>query len=143
MTVRIDVMRPPAGVTSGEVDAGSGATVRVDEVAPGTAGEWRPYLVRWIGGEAVAAPGVRSILGRPHQNAPERFIALRQAGAKINKQHLWIMPSAWTVVVGRFPRPTWCTSTMAPLPPASEVEASGPTVDITPSRGELVLTLTA
>jgi len=141
MTVRVDVLRPPAGVTSGEVD-GSGATVRVDEVAPGTAGEWRPYLVRWIGGEAVAPPGVRSILGRPHQSAPERFIALRQAGARINKQHLWILPSAWTVVVGRFPSANPVHVNGAPLPPASEVEVSGPTVEITLSRGELVLTLT-
>ena len=97
-------------------------------------------IVRWPGGEARLAIAHDVIVGRPHADAPPHFIALAGAGAKINKQHLWIAATA----IGRADRPlpkaTRCTSTVQALAPGREIEVALP-AEISLSRGDLVLTV--
>ena len=130
MTVRLDSF-----LKAGElaVRGAPADTVFVDD----TGGR---HVVQWPGGEARLEIGATVVLGRPHAEAPPRFIALTGAGAKVNKQQLWIAVGATTARVGRFPNANPIHVNGQQLAAGQELEAALP-LEITLSRGELVLTV--
>jgi hypothetical protein len=132
MTMRFD-----SWAVSGEIAArasGSTETVIVDDLtAPG-------HVLRWSGGEAQLALGATIIVGRPHSDPPAHFIALAGAGAKINKQHLWLVAGPTTVRIGRFPRANPVQINGQSLAAGNDLEVGLP-AEISLSRGELVMSV--
>lgn len=136
LTVRFD-----AGQLGGLMKAvGSSETVIISEVGAAP----RRYRLRWQHGEATLAFGATFVLGRPHPGAPEGFVALAGASAKINKQQLWIATAPGGVRVGRFDAANPVHVGGEALAPGAElaVTVAAP-LQIALSRGELVLTLEA
>jgi hypothetical protein len=132
LTVRFD-----AGQLGGLMRAvGSVETVIVQDAG----GAARSLRLRWPHGEATVALGTTAVLGRPHVGAPAGFVALTGASAKINKQQLWIAPTAAGVRVGRMAAGNPVHVNGAAIAAGEEVLVSGP-LEIALSRGELVLTL--
>ncbi|MBA3455999.1 MAG: DUF3662 domain-containing protein [Deltaproteobacteria bacterium] len=136
MTVRLDswavageiVARAPKAPTD---------TMFVDDSA-GAGGE--RCTLQWPGGEARLEVGVTIVVGRPHAEAPARFISLTGAGAKVNKQHFWIALGTSTVRVGRFATANPVHVNGQAVVAAEELEAPLP-VEISLSRGDLILTV--
>jgi hypothetical protein len=130
-------MRFESWAVSGEIAArasGSTETVIVDDTtAPG-------HVLRWSGGEALLALGATIIVGRPHADPPPHFIALAGAGAKVNKQHLWLLAGARTVRIGRFPKANPVQINGQSLAAGDDVEVGVP-AEISLSRGELVMSV--
>jgi Protein of unknown function (DUF3662) len=133
LTVRFD-----AGQLGGLMKAvGSVETVIVQD--PGAAP--RAYRLRWPHGEAALALGATFVVGRPHPGAPPGFISLTGAGAKINKQQLWLAPVAsGGVRIGRLAAANPVHVGGEALGPGEERTVTAP-AEIALSRGELVLTL--
>ncbi len=134
LTVRFD-----AGQLGGLMKAvGSSETVIVSEVGAPP----RRYRLRWPHGEALLTLGATFVLGRPHPGAPEGFVALAGASAKINKQQLWIATAPGGVRVGRPAAANPVHVNGEALAPGGElaVTVAAP-LSIALSRGELVLTL--
>jgi hypothetical protein len=132
MTVRFD-----SWAVSGEIAArasGSTETVIVDDLTASG------HMLRWSGGEATLALGATIIVGRPHSDPPAHFIALAGAGAKINKQHLWLMAGPTTMRIGRFPRANPVQINGQSLEAGNELEVGLP-AEISLSRGELVVSV--
>jgi hypothetical protein len=131
MTMRFD-----SWAASGEIAArpGSTETVIVDDLtAPG-------LVLRWPGGEAQLALGPTILVGRPHADPPAQFIALAGAGAKINKQQLWLVAGPSTVRIGRFPRANPVQINGQSLAAGNDLEVGLP-AEISLSRGELVMSV--
>lgn len=138
MTVRFD-----GAAVAGELVARAPKppqdTVFVDE-ATGSTGD--RCTVQWPGGEARLEVGATFVLGRPHPEAPARFIALTGAGAKVNKQQCWIAlgPSGLGVRIGRLANANPVHVNGQAVAASQEIEAALP-VEISLSRGDLVLTV--
>lgn len=110
-------------------------------VLPDTSPAARACRLSWAGGAASLPPGVQSRIGRPHAGAPDRFVALAGASARISKQHLWVTPGPAAIAIGRF-------AGANPVEVAGELIAAGQAievaelpVDISLSRGDLILQL--
>ncbi len=125
MTVRLD-----GWAVAGEID-----TMFVDDTGGG-----ERCTLEWPGGEARLEPGVTVMVGRPHPEAPARFIALTGAGAKVNKQHFWIALGTVGVRVGRLAAANPVHVNGQPVAASQEIEAALP-VEISLSRGDLLLTV--
>ena len=95
-------------------------------------------VVQWPGGEAPVALGATVIAGRPHAGAPAGFVSLTGAGAKVNKQHLWLALGATSVRVGRFPTSNPVHVNGQAVAAGHDVEAPLP-AEVSLSRGDLVL----
>lgn len=133
LTVRFD-----AGQLAGLMRAvGSTETVIVQDT--GAAAGAR---VRWPGGEARLVPGTTYTLGRPHAGAPPSFVALAGAGAKINKQQLWLALAGATLRIGRLAAGNPVQVNGAPLAAGAETAVALP-VELVLSRGELTVTVSA
>ena len=134
MTVRLD-----GWAVAGEIVARAPKpptdTVFVDD---STSGE--RCILTWPGGEARLEVGVTVMVGRPHAEAPARFIALSGAGAKVNKQHFWIALAASGVRIGRLATANPVHVNGQLVAASQEIEAALP-VEISLSRGDLVLTV--
>jgi hypothetical protein len=98
------------------------------------------HVVQWPGGEARLEVGTTVVLGRPHPEAPPRFVALTGAGAKVNKQQLWIAAGATSVRIGRFPSANPVHVNGQQLAAGQDVEAALP-VELSLSRGELLVSI--
>ena len=127
-------MRVSSRALTGEID---NATV-LPASRPAVAGSCR---LTWQAGSAAIPSGATTVVGRPHSAQPERFVPLAGASTRISKQHFWILPGPTGVTVGRFPSAN-------PVEVDGNLIAAGQTVDlvrlpveISLSRGELVLAL--
>lgn len=132
MTVRLD-----GWAVAGEIVARAPKAPADTQFVDDTGGGERCTL-HWPGGEARLDVGVTVMVGRPHAEAPARFIALTGAGAKVNKQHFWIALGASSVRVGRLATANPVHVNGQPVAASQEVEATLP-VEISLSRGDLVL----
>ena len=132
MTVRHD-----GWAVAGEIVARAPKAPADTQFVDDTGGGERCTL-HWPGGEARLDVGVTVRVGRPHAEAPARFIALTGAGAKVNKQHFWIALGASSVRVGRLATANPVHVNGQPVAASQEVEATLP-VEISLSRGDLVL----
>ena len=135
MTMRLDSF-----AVSGEILARASSsptdTVMVDDATATT------HALRWSGGIAHFAAGSHIVVGRPHPEAPSRFIALVGAGTKVNKQHFWIAATSQSVRVGRFAKANPVHVNGQAVAGGDEVEVSLP-AEISLSHGDLVLTVLA
>ena len=95
-------------------------------------------FVRWPGGEAVLPAGTRIVVGRPHDGAPQPFVALAGASPKISKQHAWLSATATSVRVGRPAEANPVHVNGQLIASGGDVEVALP-AEIALSRGELVL----
>lgn len=134
MTVRLD-----GWAVAGEIVARAPKpptdTVVVDDTGAG-----ERCTLHWPGGEARLDVGVTVMVGRPHAEAPARFIALTGAGAKVNKQHFWIALGTSGVRVGRLATANPVHVNGQPVAASQEIEVELP-VEISLSRGELLVTV--
>lgn len=96
--------------------------------------------LEWSGGQVRLSPGIAMVVGRPHAEAPANFIALAGAGAKVNKQQLWIALGSTSLRVGRLANGNPVQVNGRAVAAGEEVEAALP-VEIVLSRGELLLTV--
>jgi hypothetical protein len=132
MTMRLDswaisgeiAVRPPAPTDTVIVD---------DQTAPG-------HAVFWAGGSAPLPLGTTVVIGRPHPEAPAHFIALTGAGAKVNKQHIWLAATTNGVRIGRFAKANPVHVNGQPIAAGEDLEVALP-AEISLSRGDFVLTL--
>jgi len=135
MTMRLDSF-----AVAGEIVARAAGsptdTVMVDDSTQTT------HALRWPGGIARLSAGTTIVVGRPHPDAPPRFIALTGAGAKVNKQHFWLAATSTTVRVGRFAKANPVHVNGRALAGGEEVEVALP-AEISLSHGDLVLTVLA
>jgi hypothetical protein len=133
MTMRLDSF-----AVSGEIVARAAAsptdTVMVSDATNPT------HALRWSGGVAHFAAGGHVIVGRPHPEAPSRFIALIGAGTKVNKQHFWIAATGGAVRIGRFAKANPVHVNGQAVAGGEEVEVGLP-AEISLSHGDLVLTV--
>lgn len=123
--------------TSLPAPAAGEMTVRFDEQPGRHPGA---VTVRWPGGEATLQPGVTFVLGRPHREAPEHFVALHGASAKINKEHVLLTVGVTTVSVERPQAANPVHAGAQPIAPGGRIEAPLP-LQISLSKGDLVLVL--
>lgn len=134
MTMRLDSF-----VVSGEIavrPASPSDTVIVgDQTGSGPA-------VYWAGGSAPLVLGTTVVVGRPHPDAPAHFIALTGAGAKVNKQHLWLAATPTGVRIGRFAKANPVHVNGQPIAAGEDLEVALP-AEVSLSRGDFVLTVVA
>lgn len=135
MTMRLDSF-----AVSGEIlarAAGSPTdTVMVDDATQTT------HALRWPGGLAHFAAGATIVVGRPHPEAPARFIALSGAGTKVNKQHFWIAATPTVARIGRFAKANPVHVNGVSIAGGEEIEVALP-AEISLSHGDLVITVLA
>jgi hypothetical protein len=136
MTVRLGAV---AGIIQGaraapDVTVGVSDSVELD---PSLA----PYHLDWPGGSVPLALGVRVTVGRPHPGHPADFVALTGASTKINKQHAWVIAMASRAVVGRMADANPVHVDGVSLGAGEERELTHPEIQISLSRGELMLRL--
>lgn len=131
MTMRLDSF-----AVAGELVARPTDTMMVDDATRTT------HALRWAGGIAHFTAGATIVVGRPHPDAPPRFIALTGAGSKVNKQHFWIAATPTAVRVGRFAKANPVHVNGQPLGAGEDVEAVLP-CEISLSHGDLVITVLA
>ncbi len=124
-----------AATLSGEI---RNATVLSARPRP-TAG--RACRLAWQGGTALVAPGAMTAIGRAHQGEPERFVRLAGASPRINKQQAWLLPGPAAVTLGRFPSANPVEVDGRLIPAGQQIEIAELPVEISLSRGELVLAL--
>jgi hypothetical protein len=135
MTVRLEGWAV-AGEIAARAPAGAVDTVFVqDSAAPGGG-----CLVGWAGGEVPVPAGATVVLGRPHGGAPAEFVSLTGAGAKVNKQHLWIAVGTTTIRIGRFANANPVHVDTRSLAGGEDVEVPLP-VEVSLSHGALVLSV--
>jgi hypothetical protein len=132
MTMRLD-----SWAVSGEIAARQPSptdTVIVeDQTAPG-------HMLYWAGGSAGLPLGVTIVVGRPHDGAPPQFVALAGAGAKVNKQHVWIAATPNSLRVGRFAKANPVHVNGQPIAAGEDLEVALP-AEISLSRGDFVFTV--
>ncbi|MDQ3339579.1 MAG: DUF3662 domain-containing protein [Myxococcota bacterium] len=135
MTMRLDSF-----AVSGEIAARAASsptdTVIVDDSTQTT------HALRWSGGVAHFSAGTTIVVGRPHPEAPSRFISLIGAGTKVNKQHFWIAATPSAVRVGRFAKANPVHVNGQSIGGGEEVEVALP-AEISLSHGDLVITVLA
>jgi hypothetical protein len=132
MTMRLD-----SWVVSGEIAVGPSSpadTVIVDD-ATGTT-----HALYWAGGSAQLPLGTTVVIGRPHAEAPAHFIGLTGAGAKVNKQHFWIVASSTSARIGRFAKANPVHVNGQPITAGEDLEVALP-AEVSLSRGDLVVTV--
>lgn len=132
MTMRLD-----SWAVSGEIavrPASPTDTVIVDDSTGST------HALYWAGGSAQLAFGATVVVGRPHPEAPAQFIALTGAGAKVNKQHFWIVVSGTTARIGRFAKANPVHVNGQPIAAGEDLEVALP-AEVSLSRGDFVLTV--
>ncbi len=133
MTMRLDSF-----AVAGEIAARAANptdTVMVDDTQT-------THCVRWPDGISHVVAGTTYVAGRPHPEAPPRFIALTGAGTKVNKQHVWIALTPASVRVGRFAKANPVHVSGKAVGGGEEVEVPLP-AEISLSHGDLVLTVFA
>ena len=135
MTMRLDSFAV-AGEIVARATGSPTDTVMVDDSTQTT------HALRWPGGIARLSAGTTIVVGRPHPDAPPRFIALTGAGAKVNKQHFWLAATSSAVRVGRFAKANPVHVNGRALAGGEEVEVALP-AEISLSHGDLVLTVLA
>ncbi len=136
MTVRFDSF-VIAGEIVGEIVGKPNPhdTVFVDDSSTGDR-----IRLWWQGGEAVLSIGTTAIVGRPHADAPANFVALTGAGAKVNKQHVWIALGPNSVRIGRYATANPVHINGQAVAASQDVEVPLP-AEISLSHGDLVLTV--
>ena len=135
MTMRLDSFAV-AGEIVARAMGNPTDTVMVDDSTQTT------HALRWPGGIAHFVAGSTVVVGRPHPDAPPRFIALTGAGPKVNKQHFWIAATSTTVRVGRFAKANPVHVNGQSIAGGVEVEVPLP-AEISLSHGDLVITVLA
>lgn len=130
-------MRLDSWAVAGEIAVRAPTGSETEIVADSTSSQ---HVLRWSGGEASLASGATLVAGRPHPDAPVHFIALTGAGAKVNKQHLWLLVTPTTVRVGRFAKANPVHVNGQAIAAGEDVEVALP-AEISLSRGDLVLTV--
>lgn len=132
MTMRLD-----SWAVSGEIavrPASPADTVIVDDqTTPGA-------VLYWAGGSAPLPIGATVVVGRPHDEPPAHFVALTGAGAKVNKQHLWIAATPQSLRIGRFAKANPVHVNGQPIAAGEDLEVALP-AEISLSRGDFVLTV--
>jgi Protein of unknown function (DUF3662) len=130
-------MRLDSFAVSGEIAARATPTdtVIVDESNT-------THALRWPGGIAHFTAGAPTVVGRPHPDAPARFVALEGAGAKINKQHFWIAATSTKARIGRFAKANPVHVNGTSIAGGEEVEVALP-AEVSLSHGDLVITVLA
>ncbi len=131
MTVQFDTRALGANAPP----APGGSTLYVPDSGEQAAGT---IVLRWPSGEAALPAGIPFVVGRPHPDAPARFVALTGASARINKQHLVMTAGFGNVRIGRLPSANPVHVDGRLLSAGEEIEASIP-LEISLSRGELVI----
>ena len=101
----------------------------------------RACRLAWQGGTALIAPGAMTAIGRAHQGEPERFVRLTGASPRINKQQAWLLPGPAGVTIGRFPAANPVEVDRRLVAAGQQIEVPQLPVEISLSRGELVLAL--
>jgi hypothetical protein len=132
MTMRLD-----AWAVSGEIAVKPAAptdTVIVDDTTGST------HAVYWAGGSATLPLGQTVVVGRPHAEAPPQFIALTGAGAKVNKQHFWIVASGTSARIGRFAKANPVHVNGQPIAAGEDLEVALP-AEVSLSRGDFIVTV--
>jgi len=81
------------------------------------------------------------IAGRPHPGHPVDFVPLSGAGTTINKQHFWVIAMNSRAVVGRMPDANPVHLAGVSLGAGQERELAQAEIEISLSRGDLVLRL--
>ncbi len=135
MTVRFD-----GWAVAGEIVARAAKTPDDTMFVDDSAGGGDRCTVQWPGGEVRLNVGITMLVGRPHAEAPPNFIALAGAGAKVNKQQLWIALGTTGVRVGRFANANPVHVNGQAVAVGQDIEAPLP-AEISLSLGELVLTV--
>ena len=135
MTMRLDSFAV-AGEIVARAMGNPTDTVMVDDSTQTT------HALRWPGGVAHFTAGSTVVVGRPHPDAPPRFIALTGAGAKVNKQHFWVAATPTTVRVGRFAKANPVHVNGQSIAGGEEVDVPLP-CEISLSHGDLVITVLA
>jgi Protein of unknown function (DUF3662) len=128
-------MRLDAFAVSGEIAASPTDTVIVDDSNT-------THALRWPGGVAHFTASTPIVVGRPHPDAPARFIALAGAGTKVNKQHFWIAATSTKARIGRFAKANPVHVNGTSLGGGEEVEVALP-AEVSLSHGDLVITVLA
>jgi hypothetical protein len=136
MTVRLDGWAV-AGEIAARTPKAPADTVFVDDSTGGAADR---CMLRWSGGEVPLALGATVVVGRPHPDAPAHFVSLTGAGAKVNKQHLWIAVGTSSVRIGRLANANPVHVNGQLVAASHEVEVALP-AEVSLSRGDLVLTV--
>ena len=137
MTMRLDSFAVAGEILARAAAGGSPTdTVMVDD------GTQTTHALRWPGGVARFVAGTTIVVGRPHPDAPPRFIALTGAGSKINKQHFWIAATPTTARIGRFAKANPVHVNGQAVGAGEEIAAPVP-CEISLSHGDLVITVLA
>lgn len=139
MTMRLDSFAVAGEIAARAAAAGGTAptdTVLVGDVTQPT------HALRWAGGLAHLAAGATYVVGRPHPEAPPRFVALADAGTKVNKQHFWIAAMPARVRIGRFAKANPVHVNGQAVGAGEEVEVGLP-AEVSLSHGDLVITVLA
>jgi hypothetical protein len=134
MTMRLDAWAAAGEIVAKAPKPGTD-TVFVDDSASG-----ERCGVYWAGGRASLPLGATVVVGRPHPDAPAQFIALAGAGGTVNKQHLFVVATAATVRVGRFPKANPVHVNGTAVAAGEEIEAALP-AEISLSRGDFTFTI--
>jgi hypothetical protein len=132
MTMRLDNW-----AVSGEIAVRPAAptdTVIVDDATGST------HALYWAGGSATLPLGTTVVVGRPHAEAPPQFIALTGAGAKVNKQHFWIVASGTSARIGRFAKANPVHVNGQPIAAGEDLEVALP-AEVSLSRGDFIVTV--
>jgi len=134
MTMRLDAWAAAGEIIAKAPKPGTD-TVFVDDSATG-----ERCSVYWAGGRASLPLGATVVVGRPHPDAPAQFIALTGAAGTVNKQHLFLVATASTVRVGRFPKANPVHVNGTAVNAGEEIEVALP-AEISLSRGDFSLTV--
>jgi hypothetical protein len=137
MTVRLDAPAFGAMAAGGAARPGPADTVFVDDAAGAAEGR---CVVLWPGGWAPVPPGGAVVVGRPHAEAPPRFVGLTGASAKISKRHFWIAAGPGAVRIGRLAEANPVHVGGQLLAPSQEMDLALP-AEISLSHGELIVTV--
>jgi hypothetical protein len=133
MTMRLD-----SWAVSGEIaikpPSPTDTVIVEDQTAPDG------HVVYWAGGRAPLALGTTVVIGRPHDEPPAHFIALTGAGAKVNKQHVWLAATPTSVRIGRFAKANPVHVNGQPIAAGEDLEVALP-AEVSMSRGDFVLTV--
>jgi hypothetical protein len=134
MTMRLDAWAAAGEIVAKAPKPGSD-TVFVDDAAGGDR-----CAVYWAGGRATLPRNTTVVIGRPHPDAPAQFISLTGAGPTVNKQHCFVIATATSVRVGRFPKANPVHVNGQAVTAGEEIEVPLP-AEISLSRGDFTLTI--
>ena len=135
MTIRLDSM-----TVSGEI-GGQPLDPHTIQIQDPLVWQGNPCSLRWPTGNALVQVGIRTVLGRPHPSPPVHFIALDGASYRINKEQCWLLVGPSSVAIGRFSSANPVEVGGAIVAAATQVDVVDLPVEISLSRGSLILTL--